>query len=399
MQKIPDKLPRGIWALGLVSLFMDISSEIVHGLLPIFLVSILGASVTTLGFLEGSAEATVLILKVLSGPFSDWLERRKPLVLLGYAMGTISKPFFALAGSVPVVFGARLFDRMGKGIRGAPRDALVADLAPLQLRGRAFGLRQSLDTVGAFLGPMLAIVLMWLTEGNYRVVFGLAIIPGIFSVAILLFGVKEDGGGRKTSAKRRIHLEDLKKFPSSFWYVVGAGAIFQLARFSEAFLILRAKDFGLGFEFAPLVLIIMNIVYAVSAYPVGHFSDRVRREWFLLGGLFILGLADLVLGFGSGLAMVFLGVMLWGLHLGLTQGTLAALVADTCLPERRGTAYGLFNLFSAVTLLLASILAGILWDQLGPSATFLVGAAFSCLSLLAFSLTRILWGANPASMA
>lgn len=391
------KLPRGIWALGFVSLFMDTSSEIVHGLLPIYLVSILGASVTTLGALEGTAEATVLILKVFSGPFSDWLGRRKPLVLLGYGMGAISKPLFALAGSVPVVFGARLFDRMGKGIRGAPRDALVADIAPPSLRGRAFGLRQSLDTVGAFLGPMLAIALMWLTEGDYRVVFWLATIPGILSVSLLVFGVKEEGAVRQKAANRRIHLKDLKAFSSSFWFVAGAGALFQLARFSEAFLILRAKDFGLGFEFAPFVLIIMNIVYALSAYPVGHFSDRWRREWFLLGGLLVLCLSDLVLGFGTSLTSTFIGVMLWGLHMGLTQGILAALVADTCPPERRGTAYGFFNLFSAGALLLASIVAGILWDKIGPQATFLAGAGFALLSLLAFLLTRTFWS-NPVSL-
>lgn len=385
------KLPRDIWALGFVSLFMDTSSEIIHGLLPVFLVSILGASATVLGALEGTAEATVLVLKVFSGPFSDWMGRRKPLVLLGYAMGTISKPLFALAGSVPLVFGARLFDRMGKGIRGAPRDALVADLAPPEIRGRAFGLRQSLDTVGAFLGPMLAISLMWLTQDDYRAVFWVATIPGLISVAVLLFGVHEKGGERKESLNRRIRFEDLKEFQSSFWFVAAAGALFQLARFSEAFLILRAKDFGLSLSLAPLVLIIMNITYAVSAYPAGHWSDRVQRQWFLFAGLFVLCLSDLALGFAGSLSAVLAGVMLWGLHMGLTQGTLAALVADTCTPERRGTAYGIFNLFSAVALLLASVVAGILWDQVGPKATFLAGAAFSFLSVLVFLFAGPFW--------
>lgn len=390
MNRKENKLPRSIWALGFVSLFMDVSSETVHGLLPVFLVSVLGASMTSIGFLEGMAEAAALAVKVFSGPLSDWLGKRKPLVLLGYAMGAFSKPLFAIAHTVPVVFGARLFDRIGKGIRGAPRDALVADLAPPHLRGRAFGLRQSLDTVGAFIGPILAIALMWLTKNNYRTVFWLATIPGLLAVSVLLFGVREEKTGPR-AIKYRIQLKDFKEFSLPFWFVVGAGALFQLARFSEAFLILRGKDLGLELALAPLILIVMNIVYSLSAYPVGHFSDRVRREWFLLTGLLVLCLSDVLLGFASGLIGTFLGVALWGLHLGLTQGTLAALVADTCLPERRGTAYGIFNLFSAVALLLASIIAGILWDQVGPKTTFLTGAAFSILSLLAFSSTRTFW--------
>lgn len=379
------KLPRSILVLGLVSLFMDTSSEIIHGLLPVFLVSVLGASVVSIGFLEGMAEATALIFKFLSGPLSDWLGKRKPFVVLGYSMGALSKPLFALAYSVPFVFGARFVDRMGKGIRGAPRDALVADLAPLDLRGRAFGLRQSLDTVGAFIGPLLAIALMWLTDNDYRTVFWLAAIPGFFAVGVLLWGVREKRP-RKHTANYSLQIKNLKNFPSSFWLVVFAGALFQLARFSEAFLILRAKDVGLGIQFAPLVLIVMNVVYSSSAYPIGLFSDRVRRDWFLLGGLFVLCISDLILGFGDSLTVIFGGIILWGLHLGLTQGTLSTLVADTCPPQLRGTAYGFFNLFSAAALLMASIVAGILWDRVGPKMTFLVGSTFSFLSFIIFYL-------------
>lgn len=392
------RLPRAILALGLVSLFMDTSSEIIHGLLPVFFVSVLGGSIAALGLLEGLAEGAVFVLKVFSGPFSDWLGKRKPLVLLGYGMGTLSKPLFAIANSIQVVFAARIFDRMGKGIRGAPRDALVADFAPSGIRGRAFGLRQSLDTVGAILGPLLAIGLMWLTTSDYRLVFWLATIPGILSVGVLFFGVHEKKPGFR-SADNRMEWKDLKDFSPSFWFVVSAGALFQLARFSEAFLILRASDFGLGFEFAPVVLIIMNIVYSLSAYPAGHFSDRVRREWFLLSGLFVLCLSDLFLGFAEGLSFTFLGVALWGLHMGLTQGTLAALVVDNCVPERRGTAFGIFNLFSALALLLASVIAGVLWDRVGPRATFLAGAAFSFLSLCAFSFSRSFWSHAPPRKA
>ncbi|HEX5037291.1 MAG TPA: MFS transporter [bacterium] len=377
------RLPRDIWALGMGSLFMDTSSETIHGLLPVFLVSVLGASVTSVGILEGLAEAAALVFKVISGPVSDRLPRRKPLVVLGYAMAALSKPLFALAGSVPVVYTARLFDRMGKGIRGAPRDALVADIVPPRLRGRAFGLRQSLDTVGAFLGPLLAVLLMKLTNGDYRTVFWLATIPAVLCVGTMVFGVREKT--RETGwSNGRLRFRDLKKFSAAFWFVSGAGALFQLARFSEAFLILRAKDFGLSLSFAPLILIVMNIVYALSAYPFGHLSDRIPREAFLKAGLVVLCLSDAALGFAGGLVPVFCGVALWGLHLGLTQGTLSALVADTCPPEDRGTAYGLFNLFSAAALLSASAVAGVLWDRVGAKATFLTGAAFSISSLLAF---------------
>lgn len=388
------KLPASIWALGFVSLFMDTSSEIVHGLLPVFLVTVLGASVTSIGFLEGLAEASVLIVKIFSGPISDFIGKRKPLVILGYSMGALSKPLFAIAGTMPVIYGARLFDRIGKGIRGAPRDALVADIAPPELRGKAFGLRQSLDTVGAFLGPLLAIILMYFTGENYRLVFWLATIPGLLSVATLFLGVKEEEG-KKESTSRRMQMKDIKEFQISFWFIAVAGAIFQLARFSEVFLILRAKDLGLSLKLAPLILIAMNIVYSLSAYPIGHFSDKIRREWFLVSGLVILFLSDLVLGFAEGLPMVFVGVALWGLHMGLTQGTLAALVADTCAQDRRGTAYGIFNLFSAIALLIASTVAGVLWDQAGAKLTFLVGGGFSVLSLLVFLFTRSFWS-KPA---
>ena len=393
------KLPREIWALGFVSLLMDTASETVHGILPVFLVSVLGASVTSVGILEGLAEATALVLKVFSGPFSDWLGRKKPVVVTGYAMGALSKPIFAIANSITLVYGARLFDRIGKGIRGAPRDALVADIAPPELRGRAFGLRQSLDTIGAFIGPVLAIVLMWFTENNYRFVFWVATIPGIMSVVVLLRGVHEREERSPSLNERRLEFRDIKKFKSAFWLVAGAGAIFQLARFSEAFLILRAKDFGLGLEFAPLVLIVMNIVYALSSYPIGYLSDSVKREWFLFAGLLVLCLSDFALGLGSDLVSIFLGIALWGLHMGLTQGILAALVADNCLPELRGTAYGLFNLLSALALLLASTIAGILWDSVGGRATFIAGAGFSLFSLLVyFAATRFVNRKNSAKM-
>jgi MFS family permease len=356
------KLPGTVWALGLVSLFMDTSSEIVHGLLPVFLVSGLGASYAEVGLIEGAGEACALVLKVFSGPISDWWRKRKPLVILGYVMGALSKPLFAVAGSPAMVLGARLFDRTGKGIRGAPRDALVADSTPPELRGAAFGLRQSLDTVGAFLGPLLALCLMAITRNNYRLVFWLAVVPGLLSVLVLLVGVHEPET-KTASAQKRISWHALREFPPRFWLIVVAAGVFQLARFSEAFLILRAQSLGLVLALAPSVLVAMNIVYAVTAYPIGWLSDRVAREKLLGLGVVFLVTADLVLARSQSLPLAFLGIALWGLHMGCTQGIFAALVTDHSSEEARGTAFGLFNLFSAFGLLLASALAGELWDH------------------------------------
>ncbi len=390
MMKITAKnLPRGVWALGLVSLFMDVSSEIIHSLLPVFLVSILGASITSIGILEGFSEAVVLICKVFSGPLSDLMGRRKPLVVLGYTIGALSKPFFAMAGSFSMVFGARVFDRIGKGIRGAPRDALIADITSPEIRGSAFGFRQSLDTIGAVCGPLLAILMMGLTSDDYRLVFWLATIPGALAVLILMVYVKESRAEKRHTT--HISMAAIKTFRSSFWAVAGVGALFQLARFSEAFLVLRAKDVGLSITLAPLVFIVMNVVYALSAYPIGAFSDRIPRKWFLVMGFIVLCLSDLALGLGKSLSACFMGVALWGLHLGLTQGTLAALVADTGSSEHRGTAYGIFNLFSAISLMLASVIAGVLWETSGPKFTFLVGsfiALVSTMLLITMLLTR-----------
>lgn len=373
-------LPRAIWVLGFVSLFMDVSSEIVHGLLPVFLISVLGASYTFVGFIEGLGEGTALLFKIFSGPLSDRMKNRKSLVLLGYSLGALSKPLFAIAPNAFFVLSARLFDRMGKGIRGAPRDALVADVTPESLRGKAYGLRQSLDTVGAFIGPLLAILLMHLLDEDFRLIFWIALIPGLFAVGLIVFGVREPN--HQALGKDKMSFKDIRKFSNAFWAVCICGAILQFARFSEAFLILRARDFGLAMSFSPLVLVAMNIVYSLSAYPAGDWSDKVGRKKLVIFGFLVLILADLAMGFGTNLIWVFVGVALWGLHLGLTQGILAALVADTCPAEYRGTAFGIYNLFSAMALFLGSPLAGFIWEKYGGDATFLTGAVISFVGLL-----------------
>jgi len=375
-------IPPGIWALGFVSMFMDISSEMIHSLLPIFLISVLGASATSLGLLEGVAEAAVFVTKMFSGALSDWIGKRKGLTLVGYGMAALTKPVFPLANSYAVVFAARLIDRIGKGVRGAPRDALVADLTPEDRRGASYGLRQSLDTVGALIGPLAGTLLMAAT-GNFRLVFWIAVVPAFVSVAVLLRFVKEPATPQKQfSAKSQIHWRELRHFPSAFWSVVAVGAVFTLARFSEAFLILRASGLGVATAYVPLTLVVMNITYAASAYPAGWLSDRMDRRVVLSIGAALLISADLVLARAHGIAALAAGVSLWGLHMGLSQGLLTALVADAAPIERRGTAFGLFNLASGFVLLFASVIAGELWDRIGAPATFYMGACFAGLALL-----------------
>lgn len=378
-------LPRAIWVLGFVSLFMDVSSEIIHGLLPVFLVTVLGASYTAVGLVEGIGEGATLLVKILSGPFSDRLRKRKTLVLIGYSLAAFSKPLFAIATSVQMVFGARLSDRIGKGIRGAPRDALIADVADESIRGKAYGLRQSLDTAGAFIGPLLAIALMSLLNENFRLIFWLAMIPALISVALIIFGVHEPD--QVSTPSNGFSLKDIRGFSRAFWLVCACGGILQLARLSEAFLILRAKELGLAVGLAPLVLVAMNIVYAISAYPLGGLSDRIGRKKLLIIGTFILAVSHLMIGLGTNLIWAFLGVALWGLHMGFTQGVLAAFVADTCPVEYRGTAFGFFNLFSAIALMIGSPLAGFLWDQYGAGTTFTVAAGITVVGLGALLIT------------
>jgi MFS family permease len=380
-----SQIPAGVWVLGFVSLLMDISSEMIHSLLPLFMVTTLGASVFAVGLIEGLAESTALIVKVFSGTLSDYLGRRKGLAMFGYAMGALSKPLFAMAPTIGIVFAARLGDRVGKGIRGAPRDALVADITPPQLRGAAFGLRQSLDTVGAFLGPLLAVGLMLLWANDFRAVFWVAVIPGTMAVALLLFGVRETKPQDSSKRSNPIRRENLKRLGAPYWWVVGIGAIFMLARFSEAFLVLRAQQGGIPMALVPLVMVAMNLVYAVSAYPFGRLSDRMSHTRLLALGLIVLIAADLVLAYNDHWGMVIVGVALWGIHMGITQGLLATMVADTAPADLRGTAYGFFNLVSGIAMLVASGVAGLLWDRLGASFTFYAGGAFCIIALAALA--------------
>ncbi len=381
------QMPAGIWVLGFVSLLMDISSEMIHSLLPLFMATTLGASALTIGLVEGAAESTALIVKVFSGVLSDYLGKRKGLALFGYALGALTKPLFAVATSTGVVLTARLLDRVGKGIRGAPRDALAADIAPPHLRGAAFGLRQSLDSVGSFLGPLIGVGLMLLWANDFRAVFWVAVIPGVLAVALLLVGIREPErheGERRSNPIRR---DNLARLSTAYWSVVLIGAVFTLARFSEAFLVLRAQQTGIPTALVPLVMVAMGLVYSLTAYPFGKLSDRVSHRKMLASGLAVLVAADLVIASSQSWTSLFVGVALWGVHMGMTQGLLAAMVADTAPADLRGTAFGFFNLVSGVALLAASVIAGLLWDRLGASWTFYAGAGFSLVALLGLVAT------------
>ncbi len=377
-----QRIPRTVWALGLVSLLMDTSSEIVHALLPLFMTVQLGLSVAMLGLIDGVAEATASITKLFSGYISDRLGRRKPLILIGYGLAAITKPVFAIAGSAGQVFGARFADRIGKGLRGAPRDALIADVTPPELRGRAFGLRQSLDTVGAFVGPLLAVGLMLILANDIRTIFWIATIPAALAVLVIIIGVRDVDAPATAGVRIPLRLADLRSLPSAYWAVVALGTVLTLARFSEAFLILKANVEGLPLALTPLVLVVMNLVYAAGAYPAGHFADRMPPVRLLGGGIICLIAADLVLAMAPGLGGITIGLILWGAHMALTQGLLAKLVADHAPAHLRGSAYGMFNLATGIALLFASVIAGLLWDRLGADATFFAGAGFATVALL-----------------
>lgn len=382
-------MPRSVIMLGFVSMFMDVSSEMIHSLLPVFMVSVLGVSALAVGIIEGIAEATASIIKIFSGVISDWIGRRKPLVLLGYGMAALTKPLFPLAEGIGAIVTARFIDRIGKGIRGAPRDALITDIVTREQHGAAFGLRQSMDTIGAFAGPALAMGLMFFFMDDYRMVFWIAVIPAFIAVACIIFGVREPE--LKSDGKKKpfpIQKSELAKLPRTFWVVIIFASAFTLARFSEAFLLLRADNLGLAATYTPAILIAMNIVYAGSAYPIGELSDRIGKYNLLAGGIVLLVIADLMLAFGGNLYWVFAGSALWGLHMGMTQGLLSALVADTAPSDLRGTAFGMYHLLTGLTLLVASALAGWLWITFGPAETFLAGAVFAVISLAGFGFLR-----------
>jgi len=391
-------IPHGVWVLGIVSMLMDTSSEMILSLLPVYLTSVLGVSALTIGVIEGIAEATASMSKIFSGIVSDVIRKRKILAVIGYGLAAITKPVFPLAQSIEWIVGARFVDRVGKGIRGAPRDALVGDLTPPETRGAAFGLRQALDTMGAFLGPLAAIVLMLVTADNYKLVFWAAVLPAFAALALLIFAVKEPKTGSALDGKAKFSLKLLFSLGPLFWGMVFIAAMGTLARFSEAFLLLRARQAGLDAAYMPMVFVVMNIVYALVVYPVGIISDRIGRRGLLAAGYALLALADVVLALAGGIWAVFLGIVIWGLHMGMTQGLFSALVADTTEPEQRGTAFGIYNFVTGASLLAASVIAGWLWDKGGYAAAFFAGGAFALATIAGiFAINKSKYGKKSAA--
>ena len=381
-----SRLPAGVWALGLVSLCMDTSSEMIHGLLPVFLVGVIGASPLMLGLIEGVSEGTAALVKLVSGAWSDRLGRRKPLLVVGYGLAALSKPLFPLAGSAATVLLARLIDRVGKGIRGAPRDALIADITPPAQHGAAYGLRQSLDSVGAVLGPLLAVALMVAFSGDMRAVFAVAVIPAVIAVVVLVVAVREPASPHAPAVRPRFDRHALARLPRPYWALIAVAVPFTLARFSEAFLLLRAQSLGLAIWLVPLALVAMNVAYLLSAYPAGALSDRMPRARLLGYGCVVLVAANACLGWGDTLVWTLAGTVLWGLHMGLTEGLIAAMVADHAPADLRGTAFGVLHFVRGLLLIAASALAGALWTWTGAASTFLAGGAFAVLTLVALRL-------------
>ncbi len=381
-----QQLPQTVWVLGMVSLLTDISSEMIHSVLPLFLVSQLGAAVLTVGLIEGIAEATASVVKVFSGALSDYLGKRKALAVLGYGLSTFVKPLFFFATSPAWVLVARFADRVGKGIRVAPRDALVADTTPVSMRGAAYGLRQSLDTVGAFLGPLTAFGLLAIAPQNFRLIFALALIPGFLAVSLLVAGIQEPEGKTAQPKTNPLRWEALGTLGSKYWFLLAIALLFNLGNSSDAFLLLRAQQSGIGAAFVPLTLVVMNVFYSLSAYPAGVLSDRIGRLELLVSGFLIYALAYLGFAFVQQPWQVWGLFALYGLHLGLSQGILLALIADTVPLELRGTAFGFLNLVVGIALLPASLLAGYLWESVAPSATFIAGSFFAVLAVLGLSL-------------
>ena len=381
-REIRERIPRTVWALGAVSLFMDISSEMIHAVLPLFMSAGLGASAFAIGLTEGAAEGVALLVKVFSGMISDRFGHTKLLVLLGYGLAVCTKPFFALANSVEQVFFCRFADRIGKGLRGAPRDALIASVTPKPILGAAFGLRQSLDSAGAFVGPALATLLLACFSESYRFIFWCALIPGLICLALIVFEVKAP----EAPVKKRVNpltKAAMKLLPKGFWALIAMSALFSLARFSNAFIVLRAADCGIAVALVPLVMVAMNAVFAFSSYPFGKLADRMKPTELLIAGVALLAASDAVLGLATGPWAILAGVALWGLHLGATQGIFSMLIAHLAPAELRGTAFGLYNLVSGGALLITGALAGLLSDAWGFGAPFFAGLVFSALTLVA----------------
>ena len=386
--KHPLIIPQNVWVLGIVSLLMDLSSEMILSILPIFLVTGLGVSVLTLGLIEGFAEGAASVIKAFSGMLSDYLKKRKILIVIGYGLSTLTKPFFALASTATWIFTARFVDRLGKGIRGAPRDSLIADSTSTKIRGAAYSLRQSLDTLGALLGPIIAIIILYLTTNNFRFVLWFAVIPAVLCIVVLIFGVKETAL-KKTVLKKKSYFlfKNFLKITPVIWLFFLTVFILNLGHFSEAFLLLRSQEIGLKVSFIPIVFVVMNVAYAIVAVPFGHLADKIGFFIPIVCGFLILVLSNIILALTNGIEWMFAGIIFWGIHLGMTQGLLLAIVAQLSPLELRGTSFGLLHAITGAALFVASLIAGYLWQYYNSGLIFIVSAIITSVGITFF----ILW--------
>ena len=374
------------------------SSAMIYSLLPVFMVRVLGISIASVGVIEGTAEATNSLIKIVSGAASDWIGRRKPLVVFGYTLSAVIKTIFPVAGTVSAVLAARVIDRLGKGIRDAPRDAFLADLTAKEIRGEGFGLRLALAISGFVVGPLIAIGLMKLSGDDFQLVFWIALIPAYLSLVVLFVAVKELPFNYDESQRRRpIRRGDIIALPAVFWWVVAIASLLSLARFSQAFLVLKAHDIGVDAAFVPMVLVVMYLVFSVAAYPFGVLADHLDRRLQLGIGTVILVGADVVLANASTVWLTMLGAALWGLQLGVTQGLLGATIADVAPDRLRGTAFGIYDVAIGVGTFIASAGAGALWMAGGPSIAFSFSACVATAAALMLLLQPLPRTTNTAS--
>ncbi|MFH2107111.1 MAG: MFS transporter [Chrysiogenia bacterium] len=403
-EKNSNKLPRNVWVVSIASFLTDVSSEMIINTLPLFLKNVLGVKTSLIGLIEGVAESTSSFVKLYSGWLSDKLKKRKLLAVLGYGISTLSKPLFYFANSWGVVAAARWGDRIGKGVRTAPRDALVADSTPAPQRGFAFGFHRAADTAGAFFGLLIGLAIVWYLQkgggemlaGTFHVLVLASLLPAAAAVVILALAAKET----RISGASRLPRFAFKPLGKRFRYFVIIIGVFELGNSSDAFIILRAQERGLSIVGIFAMLIAFNFVYSVISLPAGKLSDRIGRRRVIMAGWALYAMTYLGLAQARSAAHIIILYVIYGAYYGLSYGTAKALVADLVPPESRGLAFGTYNAVLGLTDLPASLLAGILWSGLGqwagfgPAAPFYFGAAMAFLALLLFAL----WKPGPASI-
>jgi MFS family permease len=385
------RLPRKIFQLGLISFFGDLSSEMLYPITPVFLTTVLGASMTSLGLIEGTAEAVASIMKIYSGVWSDRIQKRKPFIILGYVFASISKPMIGLSHSWTQVWFARNFDRVGKGLRTAPRDALISESVPFEQRGHAFGIHRAMDTSGATLGPLIALVYLHFYQDSLRWIYLLAFIPGLISVMLAMLIQEQKDLPKDISNVPRLQIP-WKHLPSQFRNYLLAWTLFSLVNSSDVFLLMRVRDAGVSLTNTILLYVFYNFLYAMMSPYFGRKSDHLPRKNVIIFGMFIFSFVYAGFSVASEIWQFTLLFGLYGIYMAATEGVGKALAIDLFPPEQKATAVGILGVTSGVSMVIASFLAGYLWDQYGAPSTFLVSAVGSLMSA-----SWLLWMLNDST--